>query len=97
MKPNFFTITINIDDFIQYIINDCDNMDCNYNDVDISNMLMEYMENEGILDKPISKFNNNSLYNYIMNTLEYKQENKDILNEIEYHKNKIIELENKLK
>lgn len=97
MKSNLFAFVIDIDDFIQYIIENCDNEDYCYTDIDISGILLEYMEDKEILYKGNSKFNGNSFYNYIDDVLRYKQENKDILNDIEYYKNKIIELENKLK
>ena len=97
MKHNLFTFTINIDDFIQYIIEYCDSEESCYNDIDISEMLSSYIEEMGILYESNSKFNGDSFYNYIDDVLRNKQTNKDILDEIEFYKNKIIELQNKLK
>lgn len=96
MITNLFTITIDINDFIEYIKNYCDEEESYYNDIDIAMALQNYIEEKNIIYKPISKLNNESFYTYVSNILNYTQINKDILDEIEEHKQKIIELQNKL-
>ena len=96
MKPNLFTITINIDDFIEYIKNYCDKEQSYYNDIDVSMILHSYFEEKDIIYKCNSKFNGESFYNYISDILDNMQKNKDILDEIEYHKQRIEILQKSL-
>lgn len=96
MVSTLFTITIDINDFIEYIKSYCDEEELYYNDIDIEMALQTYIEEKNIIYKPISKLNDESFYTYVLNTLNHIQINKDILDEIEEYKQKIIELQNKL-
>ena len=92
MKNNLFSFTIDINNFVQYIIEYCDDNELRYIDIDISETLLEYMKDEEILYKGNSEFNGSSFYNYIDDILRCKQKNKNILKQIEYYENQIIEL-----